>query len=404
MGIKTYILDTNVMLHDPESLFSFEENEVVIPFPVIKELEKHKSGQLDINYAARHALNVLDSPPKTIKPILYDKLEELKGITSIDMDTIILKYVATFIHHNPKKEVILVTKDTTMRIIAKLVGIKCEDYESDKSYDFYKGHRKGNINQNLLRDLLQGSVDYTDAYIEGLNLNEYIQYPNDTIGKFKGEKIEFVKNQIISGIIPKNSEQIMAANALMDKNISLVTLTGKSGSGKTLLSLAAALSQNYEKIIVSKPTIPISKDLEIGFLPGNMKEKLEHWFLPFQDNIEFLASLKRSKHTKEELNEKVSYFSLGHIRGRSIPNQFIICDEAQNTTPHMVKSLISRIGEGSKIVLIGDLNQIDHPFISKESCGLNHVINRFKGQDIFAQIHLEKGERSKLATLASDLL
>lgn len=392
------------MLHDPESLFSFEENEVIVPFPVIKELEKHKSGKLDINYASRHALNVLDNPPNNVKPLLYNKLNELEGITSTDMDTIILKYVVTFIHHNPKKEVILVTKDTTMRIIAKLVGIRCEDYESDKSYDFYKGYRTGKINQNLLRDLMQGSVDYEDAYIEGLNLNEYISYPNDTIGKFKGDTIELVKNQLISGIIPKNNEQIMATDALMDKNISIVTLTGKSGSGKTLLSLAAAFALKYEKIIVSKPTIPISKDLDVGFLPGNMKEKLEHWFLPFQDNIEFLASLKRSKYTVDELNSKINYFSLGHIRGRSIPNQFIILDETQNTTPHMVKSLISRIGEGSKIVLIGDLNQIDNPFISKESCGLNHVINNFKGQDVFAQVHLEKGERSKLATLAADLL
>lgn len=395
---KTYVLDTNVLLHDPNSLNVFEDNRVVITYPVLEELDNFKNNSGYLGMAARKVIRQLDDNLENVDTLIVSKLPELQGLFKNTMDNMILRYVG-YLKEETEEPVILVTKDVSFRVKAAMFNVECEDYKRDKQKSIYQGWQKGNINQEILRELLQGHVEYDRAKISDVYPNQYIKYPN-SIGMYRDKFINLVRKKKVSGILPKNDEQTMAIDALTDPNISLVTLTGKAGTGKTLIALAAALEQDYYKIVVSKPTVPMGKD--IGYLPGDEKEKMNVWMKPIYDNLELIES--KGCYSKFELGARIDVSSLTFMRGRSIPNQFVIIDEAQNMTPHEVKTITTRIGEKSKLVFTGDIDQIDSPYLDKEANGLTYLINRFKEQDIAAHITLEKGERSKLATLAAEIL
>ncbi len=396
--IKNYILDTNVLLHDPDSLTSFEENQIIIPYPVLEELDKHKTDAGSLGYSARKVIRELDNPPPKVKVIFETELPEIEGFDNEKMDNVILRYV-NHLAGKLNDPVVLVTKDVAFRVKGRLLGLDCQDYEKDKHKANYKGYKKGKVNQDVIRQLLQGSVDCDRAKINNVFPNQYIVYPN-VIAKYTNETLIPVKAETVSGIKPLNDQQVMAVDALLDPEVALVTLTGQAGTGKTLLAIAAGLEQNYSRILVSKPTVPMGRD--IGFLPGNEREKMDVWVQPIYDNIELISSFQREP--LEEIMEQLSVTALTFMRGRSIPNQFIIVDEAQNLSPHEVKTIVTRVGENSKLVFTGDIEQIDSPYLDKESNGLTYLINKFKKEPIAAHVNLIQGERSELASLGAKLL
>lgn len=413
--IKNYILDTNVILHDPECFLSFDDNNIFIPLPVIEELDKFKTFNGELGFNSRKAIRFLDNlrdagnisegvpivSGGNLKVLLYNKSD----ITIPDFldtsikDNIILLYVKK-LNENSNLETIFVTKDKHFRVKCEVMGLRAVDYENDKVYEEYNGWISAKSNKNIIENLMSinGKVNFTDAKINGIHLNEYIKYPNNLIGKFCGDIIQRVDTQKIYGINPLNVEQIMLVDALMDENISMVTAKGIAGTGKTLLSLAAAFEQRYERILYLKPIVSVGND--IGFLPGSKEEKLLSWYKPLYDNLMYL----QETNYKDDLIERIEVDAVTYMRGRNLNNCFIILDECQNLTKRDVKTIVTRVGAGSKIVVCGDIEQIDHPYLTKEDCGLTHVIESFKEEATHAHITLIKSERSELAELAAKLL
>jgi PhoH-like ATPase len=437
---KIFVLDTNVILHDSSCIYQFQEHDVVVPITVIEELDQFKKGNETLNYHAREFVRSLDS---LSGDKLFNggvKIGPNRGRISIKLEQQFHEKVAFNYacnkpdHHilnttyhlavdNSSRHVILVTKDVNLRMKAKSIGLMAQDYTTDHVKDIsalYAGRR---IEENITEE----SIDrmYAEPYqidVSELPLaktllpNEYLIMRNEkksalaTFDPF-ARSIRRVDKLAAYGITPRNAEQTFALNALMNSDIQLVTVSGKAGTGKTLLALAAALEKRkfYRQIYIARPIVPLSNK-DMGFLPGDIQAKLDPYIQPLFDNLgviqnQFHETDASHRRIKELLDErKLVIAPLSYIRGRSLVKIYFIVDEAQNLTPHEVKTIITRAGEGTKVVLTGDIFQIDHPYLDSYSNGLSYLIDKMQGQKIYAHINLEKGERSELAELASNLL
>ncbi|WP_379161195.1 PhoH family protein [Paenibacillus sp. sgz5001063] len=441
---KIFVLDTNVLLHDPNSIFAFKEHEVVIPAVVLEEIDSKKRNADEIGRNARTVSRLLDGLRElghlhsgvvlehggTLKVELnhrsFVKVQEMFG--EVSNDNRILAVALNYLHEeNEKAEpspVVLVSKDVLVRIKADVLGITPEDYLSDRTGDLnelYSGSQSLMVHPSLIDEY----YSHRSLSVKQLSLS-YSLYPNefvilkDEIGSGKSALLKvnndasrleplYLGNDAVWGISARNAQQRMALELLLNDDIPLVTITGKAGTGKTLLALAAGLfkvedEHKYKKLLIARPVVPMGKD--IGYLPGEKDEKLRPWMQPIYDNLEFLFDTKKSGDIDKILMGlgSIQVEALTYIRGRSIPSQFIIIDEAQNLSRHEVKTIVSRAGEGSKVILMGDPEQIDHPYLDAASNGLSYIVEKFKQQGISGHITLEKGERSHLAQLAADLL
>jgi PhoH-like ATPase len=440
---KIYVLDTNVLLQDPYSLFSFEDNEVVIPAVVLEEVDSKKRYMDEVGRNARHVSRLIDGLRASGK--LHEKIPlESGGTIRIELnhrsfhelqdifiektnDNRILAVAKNLYLEEQTKEngkpVILVSKDTLVRVKADAIGLDAEDFLSDRVVDFehiYTGFFEVLIPIELLgRFYEKGEINLSELANHPFYPNQFLVM-KDALGSSasaigmvdktstKVKKLALNQDHVW-GIHSRNVQQTMAIELLLRKDIHLVTLTGKAGTGKTLLALASGLMQTedfreYKKLLVARPIVPVGKDL--GFLPGEKQEKLRPWMQPIFDNLEYLFNTKKPGELDAILAGmgSIEVEALTYIRGRSLPKQFIIIDEAQNLTKHEVKTILTRVGEGSKIVLMGDPEQIDHPYLDAYNNGLTYVVEKFKDQVISGHVKLLKGERSGLALLAADLL
>ncbi len=433
------VLDTNVILHDSSCINQFGAADISVPIPVLEELDQFKKGNESINFHAREFARSLDSlssnklfngglkiGPRLGKiSISLDKeihkdIEKSFSSNKTDHRILNIAYYLAKTHKN--KNVVLVTKDVNLRMKAKSIGLRAENYKNDQVRDLkmlYKGHRViENVEHELLDRLFNCTACFeADVIPEGKDLhpNEYMVLRNGTqsaLAIFEKEKkqIKRIEKSKAYSIKPRNVEQTFALDALLNKDIQLVTISGKAGTGKTLLALAAALQEkkHYRQIYMARPIVPLSNK-DIGFLPGDIQSKLDPYMSPLYDNLGLLQlqeeRTNKAKGIKELLeDEKLVVSPLSYIRGRSLVKIFFIVDEAQNLTPHEVKTIITRAGEGTKIVFTGDIYQIDHPYLDSHSNGLSYLIEKMKGQKLYAHVDLQKGERSELAELASNLL
>ncbi len=458
---KNFVLDTNVVLHDPNAIYRFGNNNVIIPIYVIEEVDTFKRQLNELGRSARLFSRFLDAHREqgnlregvamenggTIRVIFAQKILSSDMVTKgHEADNMIMSVALQVSREEPDRPCIFITKDTNLRIRADALGLHTENYEADgvSIDELYPGATEIAVPGNLVDKLYeQGELNlgfekhptevgaYTCpelSYFSGdehrlIRVNEYVRLRDEQSDKHtvlarflpqNGRIITLRKlNENTWGIKPRNREQSFALDCLLDDSISLVTLLGKAGTGKTLLALAAGLSkvtddQCYSKLLVARPIFPLGKD--IGYLPGGIEEKLNPWMQPIFDNIEFLLGFSQAdKRSGRSYRDLIDYGALQiealtYIRGRSIPKQFIIIDEAQNLTPHEVKTIVTRVGDKTKVVFTGDPYQIDNPYVDSESNGLTYLINKFKGQEIAATVTLQKGERSKLAELAANLL
>jgi len=446
MKKKIFVLDTNVLIHNPHSMFSFDENHVVIPITVIEEVDLFKKGVDEKGRNARQIGRYLDglreqgSLKKGVKTekggiiqvVLSRKVSDTaKDILITDTnDNLIIGTALYLKQKNPNTKVILVSKDANVRIKADAVGLEAANYETDKINfeELYSGYMKFIVDEDTLRDFEEKKFltnDFGEIYPnQFVSLCRDEEDQNGIIARYSVENntiypLKYYHNQEIFGIKARNEEQVMSFDLLMDPQVKLVSLVGKAGTGKTLIALAAGLNQvvennNYKRLVVSRPVSPLGKDL--GFLPGTKAEKFNPWMQPIYDNMEILLSGKSERENNE--NGKIfgkkqtslkDYLDFGfielepltYIRGRSLPNQFIIIDEAQNLTPHEMKTIITRAGEDTKVVITGDPYQIDIPYLDSESNGLSIAVEKFKAEKIVGHVTLDKGERSELADLAA---
>lgn len=439
MAKKILVLDTNVILHDYECLFKFEDNDVVIPITVLEEIDAFKRGHDQINYNAREFIRILDTFSGEKLMSSGVTLGPGMGRVSIDAshldapairnafienkaDHRILSVAYTLTNQDKAQTVILVSKDVNLRLKAKSLGVMAEDYSSDQVRDFeglYPGKQEiADVSKQAMDTMLSldGCLPPEALHIVAPQPHEFFilkNKRNSLLGYYNPETelIHRMDKPTAFGIVPRNAEQAFALKALLDPSIALVTLSGKAGTGKTLLALAAALEirRFYHQIFLARPIIPLS-NRDLGFLPGDIEKKLDPYMQPLYDNLnviqnQYKEGSKEHKNIKKMLESEKLYISpLAYIRGRSLDKIFFIVDEAQNLTPHEVKTIITRAGEGTKIVFTGDPYQIDTPYLDSHSTGLSVLIERMKGQRLYAHITLEKGERSPLADLASNLL
>lgn len=428
---KIFILDTNVILHDPQSIFKLQDNLVVIPIVVLEEIDTFKKGLNENGRNSRQFSRYLDKV-RTEGNIAEGVKLGNGGFLKIDLcdkkekttDNRIIESACNEKKKNPKTKVIVISKDINLRIKANALGVESEDYESDKVEfeEMYSGVKVYECKGELIDSLYKNnSIPFKDIKgIGKLQPNQYVIFKSNS-SKQKGVgRFDFKTNSIVPlakiketfGISPKNLEQAIALDLLLNDDIKLVSLVGKAGTGKTLLAVATGLKKSleegkYRKMLVSRPIVPMGKDL--GYLPGDINEKLNPWMKPIFDNIEFLLGGGKEggrSGAYEELldNGFVEVEPLTYIRGRSLPNQFIIIDEAQNLTSHEIKTIVSRVGENTKIVLTGDCYQIDNPYVDSSSNGLAKLVECFKDQEIAGHITLLKGERSELADIAANVL
>lgn len=439
---KIFVIDTNVLLNDPNSLFAFEDNFVVIPIICIEEIDKFKRDQNERGRNARMVSRFLDQLRQGSDTSLATGIElESGGILKVELGfDAVLSYpyrngtltnddrilaVCLDAQKNPDGfPVVLLTRDTNLRIRADAIGISAEDYLTDNTDidTLYSGVRKMVVPDELIDRLYHDRE--IDPMGDNLTSNEFILFrgesePSHTgIGRVSADLTRIIaagSAQPVWGISPRNLEQRLAIDLLLDDRIAIVTLVGKAGTGKTLLALAAGLSKSiderrYKKLLVARPIFPMGRDL--GFLPGEIKDKLNPWMQPIFDNLEMLidAGFQKARGKFQpgamDLIEQgmLEVEALTYIRGRSIPNQYLVVDEAQNLTPHELKTIISRAGDGTKVVLTGDPYQIDNPYLDSESTGLTYVVERFKKSPLAGHITLVKGERSPLALAATELL
>lgn len=438
--MKNYILDTNVLLHDPNSLQSFADNTVLIPIEVIEEIDRFKRESSELGQHARRVSRMLDGyraagrlsegvklPNGGRLRIFYEAGSNGNGVPAPNhngatVDNRILALALKLKGQSPDDETVLVSKDINLRIKADALELQAEDYETDRVYikDLYTGMVEIPIAADDLAALraeaalkLNGGRTYYP--------NEYCTMVDDTNPKRTilarvapcGTKVCPVidAREGIWGIRPRNREQHFAFDALLDDQIKLVTLMGKAGTGKTLMAMAAGLKRTvmdreFRRLIVARPTISMGK--ELGFLPGSLEEKLAPWMQPIHDALEMLSDLNMGHEHRRSgdlmRSGHIVVEALSYIRGRSIANQFMVIDEAQNLTPLEVKTIMTRVGNGTKIVFTGDPYQIDNPYVDSSSNGFNYLVSRFRDQAIAAHIELQKGERSKLAELAANVL
>ncbi len=436
---KNYILDTNVLLHDPHSLQRFEDNNVLIPIEVLEEIDRFKRESTELGQNARSVSRSLDSLRGNGRlsegvalsngghlRVVFEKrrpAEKKHLIFSTDsVDNRILSLALTIKKQQPKGQTILVSKDINLRIKADAIGLLAEDYENDRV---------------LIKDLYTGMIEVTASPEKvvafrangELELNGGKQYfPNEYCTLLDESnpkrtaltKVDATGTKLVPiidcregvwGIKPRNREQHFAFDALLDDRVKLVTLMGKAGTGKTLLAMAAGLKRTvldreFRRLVVARPTISMGK--ELGFLPGSLDEKLAPWMQPIHDALEMLSDMNMGHEHRRSgdlmRSGSIVVEALSYIRGRSIANQFMIIDEAQNLTPLEAKTIITRVGQGTKIIFTGDPYQIDNPYVDSSSNGFNYVVSRFRTEAIAAHIELQKGERSELAELAANIL
>jgi PhoH-like ATPase len=437
--MKNYVLDTTVLLYDPQALFRFEENNVIIPVSSIETVDYFKKDMTETGRNARQASRYLDSMRRRGSLATGVVLENggrlfINSETGDSLSTVLRVFhersrdnvtlaIALELKRRATMPTIFVSKDISLRIKADALGLVVEDYESDKVdiEELYSGTCEIQCDPTWVDTLSNGGAI---AIPDTLLPHQYVKCTDRTnpehfaLGRFDVEQGRVVKLQQaaksdIGRIRGRNAEQSFALDALVNDQIELVTLVGKAGTGKTLLAVAAAIfktvdENTFSRILVSRPTLPMGKD--IGFLPGTVEEKLTPWMYPIADNVELI--MRNEGRTRRPIRGFKELVDMGilviepltYIRGRSIHNQYMIIDEAQNLTPHEIKTIITRVGDGSKIVLTGDPYQIDNPYIDSSSNGLAYVVERFKGQPLSAHITLKKGERSRLSELAANLL
>jgi len=429
---KIYLLDTNILLADALSINSFGKNTVAIPSTVIQEVDSKKRLMDEVGRNARQVSKQLDKLREKGK--LHDGVDLDNGGKLIVVfppsqspiyeqfmdksnDTIIIATALDVTNKNEDKEVILVSKDVLVRVKADVIGVKAEDYQNDKvltaSDDSYTGFTELEVDPSYINEFY---ADKKATSPQPFCENHYVLLKNgkqSAITRYNHgflHKLYSYTEKPVFGLTHKNIEQIIALDLLLDPKIPLVTLRGKAGTGKTLLALAAGLSQSqdhdtYNKVSAARPIVPLGND--IGFLPGEKEDKLKPWMQPIFDNLEFLFDCKDQQELEQILagyEGMIQVEALTYIRGRSIPNQFLIIDEAQNLSKHEAKTILTRIGAKSKIVLTGDPDQIDHPYLDAYSNGLTYVIEKFKEYSQAGHITLTKGERSEFAQLAADIL
>ena len=436
---KLFVIDTNVILHDAGCLQNFHEHDIAVPITVLEELDRFKKGNDDLNFQARSFLRRVDELTGdvlsaegtslgeglgSIRVVLEaDQGERMKDAFLNDSpDHRILNVALTLQQSEAPRPVILVTKDTNLRMKAKSFGLTAQDYSSDKVESFdklYTGKRLiGDLPSEVVNQFYVngGHVPATDLpCVSQPMANENFILRNGSksvLATYNPDEKSFVRIDRLSasGIAPRNAEQSFALRALLNDNLKLVSLTGKAGSGKTLLALAAAMEcrSRYRQILLARPAVPLS-NRDLGFLPGDIGAKLDPYMQPLYDNMAVmkhpLGDLAGGPKVQDLLQANhLEVTPLAYIRGRSLQRVFFIVDEAQNLTPHEIKTIITRAGEGTKIVFTGDIQQIDHPYLDSLSNGMSYLINRMVGQPIYAHVTLEKGERSELAELASNLL
>jgi PhoH-like ATPase len=435
--VKNYILDTNVLLHDPNSILNFQEHNVLIPIEVIEEVDRFKRESTERGANARTVSRTLDSlrgqgrlsegvalpNGGRLRIIFQDKSQNghvIVGDNNVDSRIVSLATIVQKAH--PKQRTILITKDINLRIKADALGLQAEDYETDRVLikDLYTG----------MFELTVGAAEMAAFRADGkfeLNgrgphfPNEYCTLTEETNPKRTAlTKVDAGGGRLVPitdgregvwGIKPRNREQHFAFDALLDERIKLVTLMGKAGTGKTSLAMAAGLKKTvqdreYRRLVVARPTISMGR--ELGFLPGSLEEKLNPWMQPIHDALEMLSDLNMGQDHRRSTDlmrtGTIVVEALSYIRGRSIANQFMVIDEAQNLTPLEVKTIITRVGHGTKIVFTGDPYQIDNPYVDSSSNGFNYVISKFRPEPIAAHIELQRGERSELAELAANIL
>jgi PhoH-like ATPase len=438
---KIYVLDTSVLLHDHEAILSFEEHDIAIPITVLEELDTFKVGNDTKNFEARECIRIIDRLANEhtlqkwlpldngsggrLRIILSDKVDADQNAETIfakaSNDHKILNAAIQLQQLEKKVNVVLVTKDINLRLKAKALNIPAEDYKTgkvtDKRHLFTGRTLIEDIDAEVIRKLYtSGNSRKISVLGEHRMNNHYYILKNcqsSALAYFNEQKkvIERVDRTYAYGIKPKNAEQAFALHAVMNPDIKLVTISGVAGTGKTLLALAGSLEQKhlYDTILLSRPIVALSNK-DLGFLPGTAEEKVNPYMQPLWDNLNFIKSQFGENEKKykaiDELKAagKIQISPLAYIRGRSLTNTVFIVDEAQNLTPHEVKTIITRAGENCKIILTGDVRQIDTPYLDEQSNGLSYVIDRLKGQDLFCHITLDKGERSELANLANEHL
>jgi PhoH-like ATPase len=436
---KVFVLDTNVLLHDPQAIFRFQEHDIVIPIVVIEEIDNFKKDQTEIGRNARSVSRQMDKL-RTRGSLSQGVTMDGGGILQVDVnsyqaevgffsldkhkaDNQILACARELLKTR-KEKVVLITKDTNLRIKADAVGLLADDYTTDKVEldELYTGTTVWEVDPETVDLLYDGGLippeDRTLYPNQFVTLIDRANESHTALGRFHGKEGKVMPLRRMEappwGVKPRNREQQFALDLLLDDSIMVVTLLGKAGTGKTLMAIAAGLQQvvddeRYNKLLVSRPVMPMGRDL--GFLPGDVGEKLRPYMQPIYDNLDFIVAAnmemrRRSSMTPAQLEEGgyLSVEPLTYIRGRSIPNQYIIVDEAQNLTPHEVKTILTRAGDGTKIVLTGDAYQIDNPYVDASTNGLSYLAEHFKHLEISGHVTLAKGERSTMAELASNLL
>ncbi len=437
---KIFVLDTSVIIYDHHALKSFKHNDVVVPITVLEELDNFKKGNDTKNFAAREFTRYIDkiSGANTLQDWVNINGKghglfkiEMRQHATLDAEKIfgerkadhkILNTALYLKEANPERKVVLVTKDINLRIKAKSLELTAEDYKTGKTKnisELYTGNTfVDKIPSEVINEIYEKGFCESKKVLKRIKplANQFYILKNGKSSvlahyNLKKDLIERVKKTSAFGITPKNAAQAFALEAILNTEISLITLQGVAGTGKTLLSLAGALEQrrNYHQIYLARPIVPLSNK-DIGYLPGDIKSKLNPYMEPLWDNLKYIKSQfsEKEKEFKQITdmveNEKLVVCPLAYIRGRSLSNVFFIVDEAQNLTPHEVKTIISRAGENTKMIFTGDIFQIDTPYLDTQSNGLSYLIEKIKGQSLYAHITLEKGERSELANLANDFL
>ena len=437
---KIYVLDTNVYLSDANSIESFNANDIVIPLKVLDEIDKHKKRQDPVGSHARNIIRKLDKLRESgnlSNGVRVAKGKGLVWVKSFDSsvlpsdlelanpDNQIIATALTEKNRNPDTKVILVSRDINMRVKCDSLDILCEDYNAEQVVEdisgLYTGTTEHLVDDQIIDSVYNDEEIYLDEQEIKLGNNQFVMLVSNFNEKKSAlvrfldytrpvKKVENLKRKIW-GLKPRNKEQTFALDLLMDPTVPVVTLIGKAGSGKTLLALAAALQQTfgetandriYNRIVVNKPVEPVGKD--IGFLPGTRDEKMLPWLAPIQDNLQFLFGNDKMTLDMHIDEGRIEVEAMTYIRGRSICNSFIIIDEAQNMNRHEIKTVLTRVGEGTKIVLTGDIEQIDNIYIDSTNNGLSYLVEKFKDQEIAGHVTLLKGERSKVASVSARIL
>lgn len=429
------VIDTNVILFDAQAIFKFRDADVYIPISVIEEIDNFKRDLGENGRNARHfsrQIDVLRAKGPLAKGVKTDNSESRIFVTTDMMvdgmgkelsadkaDNRILG-TALYLQKKGDKTVELITKDINLRIKADVFGVNAKDYEPERVPvdEMYLGYEEVDAEADMINEFYANKIVQGNAF--NLKNNEYVVMKDKSnenhsaIGKYsekEGGIIPLLRSgESIWGIHPRNVEQTFAMDCLLNDEIMFVSLVGKAGTGKTLMALAAGLYKTldegrFQRLLVSRPIFPMGRD--IGYLPGDVEQKLNPWMQPIFDNVEFLmgADKKAAGRAQELINQgMLNIEPLTYIRGRSIPNQYLIVDEAQNLTPHEIKTIVTRAGQGTKVVLTGDAYQIDNPYVDSATSGLTYAVERFKGQKISAHVTLQKGERSELAELAANIL